>query len=338
MEHKKHTPTIKDVARMAGVSIATVSRTINGIDVVNEETVQRVRAAISELNYIPSSAARMLASRKTSTIGLLVPEISGAFFQSMLRGIERGTSLADYDLLIYTTQHILANSDRRSPLAENNTDGLLVFAGSLPQAELLRLSRSQFPVVLLHQTAVEGVQLPAVTVENRQGARSLVDHLIEVHGCRRIVYLEGPHEHEDSMWREQGYRASLDAHGIPFDPALIGHGGFNRHLAQAAIEKLLADNIAFDAVFAGDDDASIGVLVALREAGIAVPQDVAVVGFDDQDFTAALLPSLTTVRAPTEQVGYLAVRQLLRRIQGETVEMKLVLPTALAIRQSCGCG
>lgn len=161
--------------------------------------------------------------------------------------------------------------------------------------------------------------------------------MIEVHGRRRIVFLQGPEGHEDSEWRERGYRESLEAHQIPFDKSLVAVGDFSEAAAAAAIGQLMLDGTDFDAVFSGDDDASIGVLTALQRAGRRVPDDVAVVGFDDVPVARFLTPPLTTVRAPTEQVGADAVRQLARLIRGERAEPLILLPTELVIRQSCGC-
>jgi len=326
-------PTITDVARQAGVSIATVSRVLNGNAPVDLGTAERVRQAISDLHYTPRPAARILASRKTDTIGLLLPEISGAFYPPMLRGIEAGVREAGYDLLIHSTQE----GHRRGSLGPHNTDGLLVFPESVDDTELQRLHASGFPVVLLHQTPPAGTNYPMVTVENKAGAVLLIDHLVEVHSKRRIVFLQGPPSHQDSFWRERGYRLALQNHNIDFDPALVGYGGFDEKSATHTIRQMLVTGIEFDAVFAGDDDAATGVLSALQMAGHEVPADVAVVGFDDVTFSRYLHPPLTTVRAPIEQVGREAVRLLVKCIRKQTCELEILLPTELVIRQSCGC-
>jgi LacI family transcriptional regulator len=334
---KTNRSTISDVARHAGVSIATVSRVLNSTGPVEHVTASRVRASVEALNYIPHPAARSLASNRTNTIGLLLPEISGAFFEPMLRGVETAASEAGYDLLIHTTRNPEAINAPRRPLAEHNTDGLLVFTGSLDAHELARLYTNGFPTVLLHQTPPPRIPLPVVTVENQSGAQAVVEHLITYHHCSKIAFLRGPDGHEDSSWREKGYRQALKTHGLPFDPALISRGGFNRQEARLAIETMLKDGIKVDAIFAGDDDASIGVLLGLRHAGVRVPDDIAVVGFDDQAFATTLIPPLTTVRAPTELVGNKAVHQLVHIMRGESIEPRLVLPTELVVRQSCGC-
>ncbi len=329
--------TIADVARSAGVSTATVSRVLNATAPVDRETADRVRTAVAELNYVPHAAARTLASHRTNTLGLLLPQIAGPFFQPLLRGVETAVNEAGYDLLVHTTRNPHANQVRQRPLGEHNTDGLLIFTDSVDARELTRLSRNGFPVVLLYQTPPRGIQVPVVTIENQSGARQVVNHLVEVHDRRRIVFLQGPEGHEDSLWREKGYREALKEHNIPFDKQLVARGGFHRDAARQAVERLLAGGVTFDAIFAGDDDAALGVLFCLRLAGIKVPEDVALTGFDDQVFSATIDPPLTTVRAPTEQVGRSAVQNLLALIRGGSVESRLVLPTELVIRASCGC-
>jgi DNA-binding LacI/PurR family transcriptional regulator len=330
-------PTIAIVAHKAEVSIATVSRVLNGTAPVDEATAARVRSAVADLNYLPQAAARTLASRRTNTLGLLLPEISGFFFQPLLRGVESATSEAGYDLMVHTTHKPLPGGIPRRPLAEHNTDGLLIFTDSVRLRELNRLSSINFPVVLLHQTPPKALGIPYVTIENRSGARKLVEHLITIHHCRRILFLRGPDGHEDSRLRENGYRDALKAHNLSLDSSLIKKGGFNRDEARATVEKILLDGLDFDAVFCGDDDSAVGALQALRQAGKKIPEGIALVGFDDQEFASTTTPPLTTVRAPTEQVGRDAVRMLVNLIQGQNVALRLVHPTELVIRESCGC-
>ena len=329
--------TISDVAQQAGVSISTVSRVLNNTVPVDEETARRVRETVATLKYTPHSAARMLASRRTNTIGLLLLDIGGEFYTPMLRGIEAVASQAGFDLLIHSTITSAAGTISRRALGEHNTDGLLVFTDALDNAELTRLNEIGFPVVLLHQPPPKDISIPEITIENQSGAQKVVDHLIEQHDCRRILFLQGPAGNEDSTQREKGYRQSLKKHDLPFDPCLVAPGGFEPNQAHAKVVELIANGLEFDAIFTGDDDNAIGVIQALREAGRRIPEDVAVAGFDDSLFARLLTPPLTTVRAPIELVGRESVRQLIRLIRGEQVEARLVLPTELIIRQSCGC-
>ncbi len=335
MISKPNSTTIADVAKHAGVSIATVSRVLNGTTPVQAEKAERVRQAIAELKFVPRSAARVLASRKTNTIGLVFSEIRGAFFPHLLKGIESQLHEVGYELLVYST-----HSDRpikRKPIGEHNTDGLLIFTTSLEKEEIIRLNRINFPLVLMHETPPEGLNIPVITIENKDGAEMLVNHLIEKHGRRRIVFLRGPDGHEDSQWRERGYREALSAHDIPFDETLISTGGFDQEIAYQSMRELLQAGIQFDAVFSGDDDASIGVYRALKQAGRLIPNDVAVVGFDDVDFAGYISPSLTTIRAPIEAVGREAVRQLKRLLDGDQASPLTLMRTELVIRESCGC-
>jgi DNA-binding LacI/PurR family transcriptional regulator len=327
------TPTISDVAKQAGVSIATVSRVLNNSNRVSPATAQRVNDAISELGFVPRTAARVLASRKTHIIGLILPEIAGAFFSAILRGIEAEVRQAGYGLLIHSTQG--GHSTR--PLGEHNTDGLLIFTNSLEKDELSHLHRTRFPSVLLYETPPEGVEIPVITIENKSGAEKLMDHLILRHNRRRIVFLQGPPENEDSYWREYGYRERLQAHGLPFDPALIGLGDFSEEQAYKTVQRMLMDGVHMDAIFAGDDESAIGAIRALRQSGVRVPEDVSVVGFDDIPLSAYFSPALTTVKAPIEQVGRQAVRQLLSLISHQPANPLTLLHTELVIRHSCGC-
>jgi DNA-binding LacI/PurR family transcriptional regulator len=327
-------PTIADVAQKAQVSIATVSRVLNGTTPVDLEKANRVRLAVEELQFVPRHAARVLASQRTHTIGLVMSEISGAFFPPMLKGIEAEAHEAGYDLLIHSTQK---EGPTRRPLGEHNTDGLLVFTDSMDHRELRRLYTIGFPIVLLHQAAPNAMDIPVVTVENKDGAAMLVKHLIERHGRRRIVFLRGPEGHEDSVWRERGYREALEAHQMEVDSELIASGQFDEDEAFAAIQKLFEDGIPFDAVFSGDDDSAIGAMRAIKIAGRRVPQDISVVGFDDVPFARYLFPALTTVRAPIEEIGREAVRQLAHLMNGEPTQALTLMRTELVIRESCGC-
>ena len=335
MKNNLSSITIKDVAKHAGVSIATVSRVLNGSVPVQADKAERVRTAMDDLRFVPRTAARTLASRKTNTIGLILSEIGGAFFPLLLKGIESETRAMGYELLIHSTQG--AHASQRKTLGEHNTDGLLVFTSSLAAEELERLYKIKFPLVLMHQTPPDGLDMPVVTIENKDGAEMLVSHLIEKHGRRRIVYMRGPEGHEDSLWRERGYREALEKHNLPFAPELVVMGGFEEEIAFNNIQKKIQEEIEFDAVFAGDDDTAIGVYRALKASKRLIPDDVAVVGFDDVQFSRYISPALTTVRAPIEEVGREAVRQLKSLMDDGQAESLVLMRTELVIRESCGC-
>jgi len=329
--------TIDEVARHAGVSASTVSRVLNRTASIGEEATARVLAAVAELGYVPQAAARNLAQGKTQTLGMVLPDAGSDFFMPLLRGIAEEAAEADYDLLIAIQQRVGARRSLRQPLGRHNTDGLFVFGSSHTDDEIRQLHRQGFPLALLYRSAPVGVDVPAVTIENTTGARQIVEHLIKVHGRRRIAFLRGPLDNEDSALRERGYREALEAHGLPFDPALVGSGEFYEVPAQATVSAWLTEGLRFDAIFAGDDGSASGALEALARQGVRVPHDVAVVGFDDALIARHLVPALTTVRAPTERLGRAAVRQILSLMQSGTFEPSTCLPVELVIRQSCGC-
>ncbi len=335
---KRDTATIRDVAHEAGVSVATVSRYINRNARVSDEVADRLEKVMQKMHYIPQATARNLATHRTHTIGLLLLDISGDFFAPLLNGIEAITSQAGYDLLISCTRQSSTRHAFPPPLGPQNTDGLLVFADGLDEKGLVELGASKFPMVLIHRTPPEPLKIPCVTVENKAASKKIVEHLITAHGRRRIVFLRGPSEQEDSYWRELGYRQALAMHGISFDPLLLSSGEFDRIAAQSAINQLIKRGLKFDGVFTGDDEAAVGVLAGLEGGGLKVPEDVSVVGFDDQRMSPYLSPPLTTVRAPTEEVGREAVRQLLKLIEGDSLATSTtLLPTEIVIRSSCGC-
>ena len=336
----KQRPTISDVARLAGVSISTVSRVVNDTAPVSDEVGERVRNAINMLSYTPHAAARNLAVRRTTTIGLLLPELGSSFFTPLLRGIEAAVRQTEYDLLVYCNPRTAAGYDgrHRQPIGSHNADGMLVFSTTLDDQDIIRNHDQGFPMVLLHRLPPPGLHVPDIVFDNCAGVRMAVNHLVTVHGRRRVAFLHGPLGNQESQEREAGYRQALQQQGIAVDPALIVRGGYNERGGYNAVNDLLRMGVLFDAVFTGDDEAGVGALTALRTAGRRVPEDVAVIGFDDLPFAQHLNPPLTTLRAPIEQAGYLAATELFTMLAGGEVDEQTVLPVEFVIRQSCGCG
>ena len=332
------TVTIRDIAQHAGVSVATVSRYINHTAPVSAEVAERLEQVMRQFNYTPDATARNLATRKTRIIGLLLTNIYNDFFAPLLHGIDSVVQTQGYNLLVATYHAESRDHQVLPPLGPHNTDGLLVFADSLSEKELTLWHYSDFPMVLIHRTPPSSLLIPFVTVENKAATRKLIDHLIEVHGRRQIVFMRGPEHQEDSYWRELGYMNSLQAHDLPLTPALVLRGEFERDVAYSSMKSFLTgEHPHFDAVFAGDDDSAIGVIRALQESGLRVPEDISVVGFDDLRLSAFFTPALTTVLAPTEEVGRVAAQQLFHLLSEQPVESVTLLSTELMIRRSCGC-
>ena len=316
--------------------MATVSRFINHNAPVSEEIAAKIQQVMKELDYVPLQAARHLATRKTGTIGLLSFTVEYGFFGPLVAGLEDVLKENGYNLLIATFPADL--NDQVPPIGPHNTDGVVVFSNTLNEDRLSEWYRMQFPMVLVHRTPPTFLPIPCVNVENTASSQKLVDHLIEAHGRTNIIFVRPPGYQEDAHYRELGYKAALKAHSIAHDPKLTFGGKYDRKLACQAMENFLSNNLPhFDAVFAGDDDLAVSVISALKNTGLNVPNDVAVVGFDDQRFAPLLVPALTTIHAPTDEVGRVAGRQLLKLLQGQPVEQETVLPTNIVIRQSCGC-
>ena len=338
MTRRSSSVTIRDVARKAGVSVATVSRYINRNAPVSTEVGERLNQVMRELRYVPHAAARHLASRKTRVIGLLLNNLHNDFFVPLLNGIEAVVRQKGYNLIV-ATYHANSRDDMPPPIGPHNTDGLLVFSDGLVDEDLVNLTASGFPMVLVHRTPPPTLNIPSVTVENVEITQKLVEHLIQVHGKRHILFLRGPFHQEDSYRREMGYKSALAANRIPFDEQLVLNGEFERDIAYQVLNDFLGDGkrVRFDAVFAGDDDAAIGVLRALHKHGYHVPEDVAVIGFDDLGFASFLNPPLTTVRAPTESVGRIATERLFSLLENKPSSEVVVLPTEIIYRRSCGC-
>ena len=339
MTSKSQSVTIRHVAQKAGVSVATVSRYINHNAPVSNDVAERLKLVMEELRYVPHAAARQLASQKTRVVGLLLNNLHNDYFVPLLNGIESVVRKHNYNLVIATYHSSNRNSNTPPPIGPHNTDGMLVFSDGLSDDELASLYDRKFPMVLVHRTPPSSLKIPSVTVENKKITFELIEHLIRVHGRKRIVFLRGPALHEDSRWRETGYKSALKANDIPLDKHLILNGDFDRSTAYEVLNELITNNkqVSFDAIFTGDDDAAVGVLKALRENGYRVPEDVSVIGFDDLGFSAFLSPPLTTVSAPTEMVGRVAMEQLFSLFDEQFPEGVTLLPTKLITRRSCGC-
>ncbi|MBE2225101.1 MAG: LacI family DNA-binding transcriptional regulator [Anaerolineae bacterium] len=332
--------TVGDVAKQAGVSTATVSRVLNKTNNVSPKTVARVQKAIDELGYVLDTAAQALSSssNRTGNIGIIMPVINNSFLSTLLEGVNQYANTCSYNLLTFATIGQASIQDGVPlPLNENNTDGLIIFADKIDDKTLTHLYQRQFPVVLLYRLPPQGLDIPSVLIENKNGTRTLIEHLIKNCGHRRIAFMAGPAGNYDSYWREQGYCEALTACDIPIDSQLMGVGAFHDWRAKEQIEEWLEKGLDIDAIFAGDDTAAMAAIIALQQAGKRVPEDIAVVGFNNDIISKYFNPPLTTVHVPTEEIGRTAVKQLFHLINGEQTEALTPFNTELVVRQSCGC-
>jgi DNA-binding LacI/PurR family transcriptional regulator len=260
------------------------------------------------------------------------------FFGPLLAGIEDVVREHNYNLLVATYHHNF-RVESNLPLGVHNTDGIIAFADSLSDEEIYSFYKRRFPIVLIHKTPSDKIKIPFTTIENKAATRKLIEHLITVHNRRRIILMRGSEQQEDAHWREVGFKTALAKHGIPFDEKLVLDGSFERIVAYKSLKTFLANpnRPEFDAIFAGDDDAALGIYDALKEEGFQIPQDISVVGFDNSLMAPFLNPPLTTVLAPTEQVGRSATNQLFCLLEKRSPELVKLLPTEMIVRQSCGC-
>lgn len=332
-------PTVRDVARHAGVSPMTVSRVVNGSTRVQPETRQRVEAAIATLGYVPNRLARGLGGRSTETLGLIVPDVTDPFFTLILRGAEDVARRARYRVILCNTDGDLEREEAYlEDVVAHQVEGLLIAPVSdRSRSHLRRLAQLRVPFVLVDRS-VPGVECDLVQGDSVGGARLLVEHLIAL-GHRRIAHVTESQEVSTARDRQRGYRDALATAGIPFDPRLVVEGA-SATIAGAgeATNQLLTAGQAPSAIFAVNNLAAVGAVQAIRARGLEIPGDIALVCFDDIELAAVLHPFLTVMAQPAETFGTIAAQLLLDRIASRGIERprRVILPADLIVRVSSG--
>lgn len=327
--------TIIDVAREAGVSYSTVSRVLNGFEFVKDATRARVLEAAEKLGYVANLQARSLAGGRSNIVGLLVPGLDNGYLGEIVRGIDEELAHANYDLMLYTTHHRHGREQQYvNTIANGLADGLLLIVPLVPSAFVRALPHQEFPCVLIDQSDSTG-KSSIVDATNWQGAHDATRYLISL-GHKRIAFITGTMQISSAVERLQGYKDTLREHGIPFDPALVCEGDFSLEKGYEAAIQFLNLSRPPTAIFASNDEAAFGVMDAVRERGLHVPEDISVIGFDDIPQASMTYPKLTTVRQPLEQMGRVAARMLLNQIEAPgTLPQRVTLSTELVIRDSC---
>lgn len=321
--------TLSDVAREAGVSPSTVSRVINGTARVDAHKRDAVLKAIERLNYQPNIMAQGLAQGRSLTVGVVTQEISSPYYGEMLKGVEQALEGTLYHP-IFASGHWRADQEEAAlkVLVGRQVDALVVMDSSVPEERLLDLVKKMSVVVIGRQ--IEG--LNCLSIDNAHGAYEGTRHLIEL-GHRRIAHIAGPHSHPDAIERLEGYKAALLEAGVPFDPALVVEGDYLEPSGVLAVESLLARGALFTAIFAANDQMAYGANVALYRRGIRVPHDVSLVGFDDLLSSSYFSPPLTSVRQPSQEMGWEAARWVLAMLEGKSYTPR-PLSTRLIVRES----
>jgi LacI family transcriptional regulator, galactose operon repressor len=334
------TVTIRDVARRAGVSPMTVSRVINRSPSVSSTTRARVEDAIAELGYIPSRLARGLSAQRTGTLALIVPDVANPFFTLIVRGSEDVARRAGYRLLLCDTRADLdAEREVIDELIAHRVEGILIAPVSdRSRDHLRRLARFDVPYVLVDR-AIPGIDADTVLGDSAGGAQRLVEHLIAL-GHRRIGMITESDAVSTARDRRRGYEAALGAAGLEADPALLVEGTVDPDGGRDGMRRLLELEQPPTAVFTVNNLVALGAIEAVRETGREVPDDVALVCFDDIEYASRLHPFLTVMEQPAETFGTLGTQLLLERIERRVPDRPrtVVLPAQFVVRRSCGGG
>jgi LacI family transcriptional regulator, galactose operon repressor len=327
-------PTIYDVARLAGVSTATVSRALNGTGQIAPATRATIEAAVEQLGYRPNTIARSLVTKSTQTIALLLPDITNPFYAALVSGIQQTALAQGWTMLLCTTE---SDAEREElylrVLRAKQVDGALVDGLVLPPDRIARFVEDGFPIVCLDRD-IDSRSIPLVQVDNRLGGRIATRHLVDL-GHTRIAHVTGAGELGISDERLAGYRDALTEAGLPVDFQLVEEGRFTDDGGHDAARRLLERQPDLTAIFAANDLSALGVMNAVAEAGRRVPDDVSVVGFDDLHLSAYTSPPLTTIRQPAVEIATLATEILIGLTRGQQAErMRHLLEPELVVRAS----
>jgi LacI family transcriptional regulator len=330
--------TIADVAARAGVSKTTVSRVLNGKGELDIATATRVRRVIDELGYVPSARAVGLARGRTRIVGMLVPSLTWPWMGDVVQGAVDVLESDGYGLLLFTCNRGEESMRQfATHVSAKSFDGLLVIEPENTLGYIAELHERGLPVVLIDDRGHQP-QFPSVATTNREGGEAAARHLIGL-GRRKPLVITGIEAFGCTQERLEGFRAVFEGVGVTLDPERITEGDFTFDCGRLAVKRALANGIEFDAIFAHNDLSAVGAMLAVRESGRRVPDDIAVVGFDDVPAAAHADPPLTTIRQPLRQMGAAAARMLLAHFAGAPMPMEPnVIPTTLVVRGSTAPG
>lgn len=324
--------TIREVAARAGVSVATVSRALNQNGPVRAETSRRVQLAVREMKYVPHAGARSLSTQRSHTLGVLLPDVHGEFFSEVIRGIDIAARQRGYHILVSGSHSDAAEMSAVLRALRGRVDGLILMSPDTSLGPISRELGDHTPVVLLNCTAGGRT---AIRLDNYSGARQMAEHLLSL-GYRRVAFIAGPERNADAAERLRGFRDALRS--VRDSEVTEIAGEFTEESGYQAMQKLAVAAKRPAAVFAANDSMAIGALRAAREAGLRIPEDVAIVGFDDIPIARFLTPPLTTVRVQIAELGRRAVEAVLHDSDQAAGRRRKeqVIATELVVRESCG--
>jgi len=331
---KMERTTIRDVARTAGVSINTVSRALNGKPDVNPETKRLILEAAERLQYTPNKLARGLRSKKTGVIGVIVADIANPFFSAMVKGMGKAVKELGYSIILQDTSENYENEEEAILIMQSEqVDGVLITPVQTDKRSILKLQESGIPFVLVARHFSD-VDTDYVVADDVQGGYLATTHLIE-NGYTKIAFINGPSYNSSAIERLEGYKKALEEHNIELNEKLIRSGALTMEDGYSHGKALLIDHDPQPtAFFTFSDFVALGAMKAIREAGLRIPEDIAIVGYDDIPFSSCLKVSLTTVKVLKREMGKKAISVLEKKIDEQEGQSHLKMPVDLVIRQS----
>lgn len=329
---------IRKISELAGVSVATVSRVLNHPETVSEDTRNRILMVMEELNYVPNSIARSLSTNRTSTIGLIIPNILNPLYPSIAKGVEDVFYKKGYNILLSNTEYDASREkDCIEMLLSKKVDGLIICSSILEIADFDIIIKQKVPFVLLGEY-MEDSDINIVYTDYQLGAYMATTHLIKA-GYKTIAHISGPMNRKASVEKLDGYKKALLEAGCKYDEEYIIEGNNQIDGGHLALKKILKKKGKPDAIFVANDLMALGAIEAVKVSGYTVPGDIAVVGFDDIEVASLVEPKLTTVTHPVYRMGLTAARLLLDNILNEEEDcfkQKIFIQPMLKVRKSCG--
>ncbi len=326
--------TIYEVAKLAGVSLATVSRVMNDSGKVTPKTRGKVLAAIAELGYIPNSMAQSLASRRSNSVGILIPELHGPFFGEMLSSVEKELRDAGKRVII-TAGHSDENKERDCIefLLGSSCDALILHVYSVSHDYLIELNKGPVPIIILNNHVPEMAE-NCIYLDNEHGGYLATKALLD-HGHRKLAYISGPSWKVDSFKRLTGHKKALQEYGLVIDEKLIVEGDFEEASGRVAMTKLLSLSMPFTGVVCANDEMAAGAMDTARKQGLNVPTDISIIGYDNVNFTRYLHPKLSSIGCRIREMGQMAARCVLKNAYGQTdLEIQNTFKPRLVLRDS----
>jgi DNA-binding LacI/PurR family transcriptional regulator len=327
--------TIKDVAKLAGVHPSTVSRVINNDSRISEKTKDKILLIINKLGYTPNAIARGLKTKRTYTLGMLIPDITNPFFAEIARGAEDTANKNNFNVILCNTDDKLKKERTYLDILKGKrVDALILGTAHIKDKSILELEEKKFPFILVSR-GIKGLNKNCVIVDDIAGGTMATEYLIKL-GHRRIAHIAGPLKVRSAINRLEGYKFALKKYKIKYQEELVEEGDFRITGGYKAMKKLLGLPEPPRAIFAANDLLALGAMQAIQKKKYHIPEDFCIIGFNDISLASFVYPPLTTVRQPMQEMGALAVKMLLKIIEGgEFNQKKVVLKPKLIIRESC---